>query len=55
MPHEGVSMEPGMMQCQSITAILVNLKGLASLYVLSDVMQKKKSKKKFTWTLKQSS
>lgn len=35
--HEDVSMDPGMMQCQSITAILVNPKGLVPSCVLYPV------------------
>lgn len=51
--QESVSMEPGMMPCRDITAILVNLKGLVPYCIfLSNVTQKKKLKKKFTWSSK---
>lgn len=46
MPHEGVSMEPGMMQCQSITAILVNLRRLAFLYFFIQCDAEKEIKEK---------
>lgn len=43
--HEGVSMEPGMIKCQSITAILVHLKAVVPSCIFYPMWHRQKKKK----------